>query len=140
VGGVQVTKSIVRQTWRNDVLTGVYAGVVTGRGSGTCRPRIPGVMNLTHTPPTITITLDFNVSPTQNGRCTYRGTFSQTGSVGRIDAGTYSCDVNGVVNAVVGNFTADEIRATRSGFNGRIAVVSPNCDFNGYLGGVKDQF
>ena len=140
VGPAQVTKAIVRQTWRNDVLTGVYLGGVSGRGVGTCRPRIPGALNVTHTPPAITMTLDFAVSPTQTGRCTYHGTYVQVGSLGRIDAGTYSCDVNGVVNAVVGNFTVDEIRVTRSGFMGRLAVVSPNCDYNGYLGGVKDQF
>ena len=143
VNGTQVTKSIVRVTWRNDALTGVYAGAVTGFGQScgpTGRIRIPGALNVTHTPPAITMTLDFAVSPTQTGRCTYHGTYNQFGSMGRIDAGTYSCDVNGVVNAVVGNFTVDEIRATRSGFLGRIAVVSPNCDYNGYLGGVKDQF
>jgi len=142
VNGVQVTKTIVRQTWRNDVLTGVYVGAVSGSGpqcGPTGRVRIPGALNVTHTPPSITMTLDFAVSP-NTGRCTYHGTYNQLGSMGRIDAGTYSCDVNGVVNAVVGNFTVDEIRVTRSGFLGRLAVVSPQCDYNGYLGGVKDQF
>ena len=143
VNGVQATKTIVRQTWRNDVLTGVYAGAVTGFGQ-TCGPtgrvRIPGALNVTHAPPAITMTLDFAVSPTQTGRCTYHGTYSQLGSLGRIDAGSYSCDVNGVIDAVTGSFTVDEIRTTRSGFNGRLTVVSPNCDYAGYLGGVKDSF
>jgi hypothetical protein len=44
------------------------------------------------------------------------------------------------VNAVIGNFTVDEIRATRNGWLGRITVVSPNCDYAGYMGGVKDSF
>jgi hypothetical protein len=143
VNGVQVTKGIVRQSWRSDVLSGLYVGAVSGFGQAcgpTGRVRIPGALNVTHAPPAITMTLDFAVSPSQTGRCTYHGTYAQVGSLGRIDAGSYSCDVNGVVNAVVGNFTVDEIRATRSGFNGRITVVSPNCDYAGYLGGVKDQF
>src|SRR5690242_17237848 len=37
VNGVQVTKTIVRQTWRNDVLTGLYVGAVTGFGQA-CGP------------------------------------------------------------------------------------------------------
>ena len=142
VDGVQVTRNIVRQSWRADVLTGTYVGAVTGSGSQ-CGPgqriRIPGALVVTHTPPAINMTLDFAVSPTQTGRCTYDGTYSQAGSAGAI-TGTYRCDVNGVANAVVGTFTVDELRATRSGFNGRLAVVSPQCDYTGYIGGVKDQF
>jgi hypothetical protein len=141
VDNVQVSKSIVRQSWRADVLTGTYVGAVTGRGPQCGGPgiRIPGALVVTHTPPAIVMTLDFAVSPAQTGRCTYDGTYAQAGSAGAI-TGTYHCDVNGVVNAVTGSFTVDEIRATRSGFNGRLAVVSPQCDYNGYIGGVKDQF
>ena len=142
VDGVQVTKSIVRQTWRGDVLSGIYVGAVNGFGA-TCgnngRIRIPGALVVTHTPPSFLMTLDFAVSATQTGRCTYRGNYAQTGSFGTV-LGTYSCDVNGVVNAVTGTITLDEIRATRNGFTGRIAVVSPQCDYAGYFGGVKDSF
>lgn len=144
VNSVQVTKNIVRQTWNGDSLAGTYVGAVTGFGP-TCGPtgrvRIPGALVVTHAPPSqsVTMTLDFNVSPNA-GRCTYHGTYSQVGSVGTIGPGTYSCDVDGVVNAVVGNFTVDEIRATRNGWLGRITVVSPNCDYAGYMGGVKDSF
>jgi hypothetical protein len=143
IDNVQVTKSIVRQTWRSDVLSGTYVGGVTGSGpacGATGRIRIPGALVVTHTPPSIAMTLDFTVSTTQSGRCSYSGTYSQTGNVGSIAAGSYHCDVNGVVNAVTGNFTVDEIRTTRNGFSGRIAVVSPQCDYSGYIGGIKDQF
>ena len=141
VDNTPVTKGIVRQSWRSDVLSGTYVGAVTGRGPtcGGSGIRIPGALVVTHTPPSIVMTLDFAVSPTQTGRCTYRGNYSQAGSAGSF-AGTYACDVNGVVNAVTGNVTMEEIRATRSGFNGRISVVSPQCDYTGYVGGVKDQF
>jgi len=145
VNNVQVTKNIVRQTWAGENLGGTYVGAVTGFGS-TCGPtgrvRIPGALVVTHDTASaaVTMTLDFAVSPTQTGRCTYHGSYSKVGSMGTIGAGTYSCDVNGVVNAVVGNFTVDEIRATRNGWLGRITVVSPNCDYAGYMGGVKDSF
>ena len=144
VNNVQVTKNIVRQSWAGDSLGGTYVGAVTGFGQ-TCGParrvRIPGALVVTHNPPSqaVTMTLDFTVPP-NSGRCTYHGTYSQVGSVGSIGAGTYSCDVDGVVNAVIGNFAVDEIRATRSGWLGRITVVSPNCDYAGYMGGVKDSF
>lgn len=143
IDNVAVTKSIVRQSWRADVLSGTYLGGVTGAGpacGAAGRVRVPGALVVTHTPPAIAMTIDFNVSATQNGRCSYTGTYAQTGSVGAITAGSYHCDVNGVVNAVTGTFTVDEIRATRNGFSGRLAVLSPQCDYNGYIGGIKDQF
>jgi hypothetical protein len=142
VNGTTVTKSIVRQSWNSDVLTGTYMGGVSGFGA-TCgaggRVRVPGTLTVTHTPPAIAMTLDFNAAP-NSGRCTYQGTYSQTGSVGSIGGGSYHCDVNGISNAVTGNFTADEIRATRNGWIGRITVVSPQCNYAGYIGGVKDSF
>jgi hypothetical protein len=142
VDNVQVTKSIVRQSWRADVLSGTYVGGVTGFGA-TCgnngRIRIPGAIVVTHTPPAFVMTLDFAVSAAQTGRCTYRGNYAQVGSLGTV-LGTYSCDVNGAVNVITGSITLDEIRATRNGFTGRIAVVSPQCDYAGYFGGVKDSF
>ena len=88
-------------------------------------------------PPAIAMTLDFSVPP-NSGRCSYQGTYSQTGSVGSISGGAYHCDVNGVSNAVTGSFSVDENRATRNGWLGRLAVVSPQCNYNGYMGGVKD--
>jgi len=142
VGATTVTKSIVRMTWNSDVLSGSYVGGVTGFGpacGATGHVRVPGGLDVTHTPPTIAMTLDFSVPPNA-GRCSYRGTYAQVGNVGSITAGSYHCDVNGVANAVTGTFTVDEIRATRNGWSGRIAVVSPQCNYAGYIGGVKDSF
>jgi hypothetical protein len=140
VGGATVSKNIVRMTWNSDVLTGTYIGGVTGQGPApACRPRVPGTLTVTHTPPSIAMTLDFNVAPNA-GRCSYQGTYAQTGNVGSITGGSYHCDVNGAANAVTGTFTVDEIRATRNGWNGRIAVISPQCNYTGYIGGLKDSF
>lgn len=142
VNGATVTKSIVRESWHSDVLTGTYMGGVTGFGStcgATGRVRVPGALAVTHTPPAIAMTLDFNVPP-NSGRCSYQGTYSQAGTAGSIAGGTYHCDVNGVANAVTGSFTVDEIRTTRNGWIGRITVVSPQCNYAGYIGGVKDSF
>lgn len=142
VNGATVTKTIVRESWHSDDLSGTYMGGVTGAGptcGSTGRVRVPGALTVTHTPPTIAMSLPFNVPP-NSGVCSYQGTYSQTGTVGFISGGTYHCDVNGVANAVIGNFTVDEIRATRNGWVGRITVVSPNCNYAGYIGGVKDTF
>ena len=139
VNGTTVTKSIVRQSWASDVLSGTYVGAVRGFGPscGATGVRVPGTLTVNHTPPTISMTLDFSVAP-NIGRCSYQGTYSQAGSVGSITGGAYHCDVNGTANAVTGTFTVDEIRTTRNGWNGRLAVVSPQCNYNGYIGGVKD--
>ena len=139
VNGTSVSKNILRQSWSSDVLSGTYVGAVRGFGPacGATGVRVPGTLTVTHTPPAIAMTLDFSVPP-NSGRCSYQGTYSQTGSVGSISGGAYHCDVNGVSNAVTGSFTVDEIRATRNGWLGRLAVVSPQCNYNGYMGGVKD--
>jgi hypothetical protein len=141
VNGATVTKSIVRQSWGSDVLTGTYVGAVRGFGAacGSTGVRVPGTLTVNHTPPAIAMSLVFNVPP-NSGTCSYQGTYSQAGSVGSIGGGTYHCDVNGVANAVTGSFTVDEIRTTRNGWNGRLTVVSPQCDYTGYIGGVKDTF
>ena len=129
VNGATVTKSIVRQSWHSDVLSGTYMGGVTGFGptcGATGRVRVAGALTVTHTPPAIAMTLDFNVAP-NSGRCSYQGTYSQTGNAGSINAGSYHCDVNGVANAVTGNFTRrrnprDAQRLDRTHHGGEPAV------------------
>jgi hypothetical protein len=145
VNGVSVTKSIVRQGWRNDFLGGNYIGGTTAFGSscgGNGGILIHGELTVSHdtTSQAISMFVDF-VNANQNpGRCTYSGRYSQIGSVGSISNGTYNCTINGSPNAITGTFTVDEIRNTRSGFNGRINGTTQFCPYSGYFGGIKDVF
>jgi len=142
VNNVQIAKNIVRQGWRNEVLTGNYIGGTTAIGSacgGDGSVFISGVLLVTHNQPNITMTVDF-LNSGQPSRCTYNGTYSQVGSLGAIDAGTYSCNLDGNANALFGTFSVSEMRSTRNGFNGRIDGTKQNCSYSGYFGGIRDVF
>ena len=143
VNGVNVSKSIVRQSWRNDVLTGNYIGGTTASGSacgGNGGILISGELTVSHSGPNITMFVDFVNSLGQQGRCSYSGNYSQVGSLGAINNGSYNCTIGGAANAIVGNFSVAEIRASRNGFNGRISGNTQFCSYSGFFGGVKDVF
>jgi hypothetical protein len=143
VGSVNVTKNIVRQTWRNDNLAGHYIGGTVSFGAG-CGGNggilISGEMTVTHSQPNIGMSVSFVTAGGQQGQCNYGGTYSQTGSVGAITGGTYNCTINNVQNAITGTFTITEIRNTRNGFNGRFNGQDNFCTQSGFFGGVRDVF
>lgn len=145
VDNVVVTKNIVRQSWRNDVLTGAYVGGTTAVGPATgCNAGIliHGFLTVNHTDPTVSMFVEFT-SNGQTARCNYAGTYSQVGRVGAINNGTYNCTIGGTNNAVTGTFTVSEITTSRNGFNGRIdgtLVSSQSCSYSGSFGGIKDVF
>ena len=143
VNSVTVTKNIVRQTWKNNVLTGNYVGGTTAFGSG-CGGNggvlISGFMTVSQSTPSITMVVNFSTATQQPGRCTYSGSYTQTGSLGNIDGGTFNCTIGGVGNALVGSFSIAEITNSRNGFNGRFTGQDQFCSYSGYFGGIKDVF
>lgn len=141
VGAVTVNKNITRQLWRNNNLTGRYIGGTVSVG-GNCPNGvlISGEMRVTHNQPSITMTVEFVTAAGQNGICNYSGTYSQAGSLGAINAGSYNCTINGVANTLTGTFSVSEIAASRNGFNGRISASDNFCSQTGFFGGVKDVF
>lgn len=141
VGNVGVTKNITRQLWRNDVLTGHYIGGTVSVGPNCSQGvLISGEMTVTHNNPNITMTVDFITANQQPGRCNYSGTYSQAGSLGAINNGSYNCTINGVANTLTGTFSVSEIATSRNGFNGRFSGSDNFCAQTGYFGGVKDVF
>ena len=139
VGDVTVTKSIVRQTWAAENLTGNYIGGLVGAG-GNCGSNgiiVHGELTVTHAG-SFTMRTDFTNGLGQPGRCNYTGTYSQVGSLGQISNGSYNCTVNNQANAVVGTYSISEIRATRNGFNGRISGSDNICTYTGFFGGIRD--
>ncbi len=143
VGNVVVTKNIVRQSWRNDSLTGNYIGGTTARGAscgGNGGILISGELTVTHSSPSISMFVDFVNSANQSGRCTYTGTYSQVGSIGAINGGSFNCTIGGVNNALFGTFSVAEVTNSRNGFNGRLTGQDQFCAYTGFFGGIRDVF
>jgi hypothetical protein len=144
VNGVSVTKSIVRQTWSGNILTGNYLGGLTANGTN-CRNGIAngpiliaGDLTIGHTNFVAPI---FRVDFTRNGAsgtCTFTGTYGQDGRLGRLTAGTYSCTIQGASNPPVGTFTLSQIEANTNGITSRFIGADQNCNYDGYFGGTRD--
>jgi len=139
VDNVQVTKSIVRQTWAGENLTGNYIGGLVGAGPvcGANGIIVHGDLTVTHGS-TVSMRTDFTNANGQPGTCNYAGAYSQVGSMGQIDNGTYNCTINNQSNALVGTFSISEIKVTRNGFNGRISGSDNGCNYTGFFGGIRD--
>ena len=131
VNGIGVTKTVERQTWRNEDYTGNYlAGYSVHNGN--CSPaslngneESGGVMTITHSGAAISLT-----TSTTAGTCTYTGAYSQNGKLGQV-SGNYACS-----SGVQGPFTLVEMTPTVSGFTSRIVGQNQFCDFSGTFGGV----
>jgi len=130
VDGTNVTKSIVRQTWADNDISGNYVGATVGTyaGCGTLSGYTvaPGVLSVTQTGSNVTL-----VAQTSDS-CTYSGTYSQSGRMGSI-SGTVSC-----FNGNSGTFQAFEIEAGISGLAGRATTdLGGGCTWSGRFGGVR---
>ena len=145
VNGVSVNKSIVRQTWAGNVLSGNYIGGVTANGTG-CRNGVSNGPIIIHGELTIghsnffnpTFRVDFVTGGGADATCTFVGNYSQEGRLGRVSNGTWSCQIPGVSNPPAGTFTMSQIEPTMNGLNGRFNGADQNCNYDGYFGGIKD--
>ena len=143
VNGVAVSKTIVRQTWRGNTLTGNYAGGVTANGTG-CRNgvangpiAITGDLSIGHSNffnPTFRV--EFQNGSGQPGICNFGGSYVQEGRLGRV-TGTWSCQVTGA-GTLQGTFTFSQIEANTNGITGRFNGSDQNCNYDGFFGGVRD--
>jgi len=150
VNGATVVKSIQRQTFRGNVLTGNYLGGLTAVGSN-CHngvsngPILPfELLAITHTnpqstPSQVSMVVDFNPNA-QNvtqSRCTFSGSYTQSGRLGTIANGNWNCTVNGQ-SANVGTFTMTQIEATTNGLNAKFHGTDQFCTYDGQFGGIRD--
>jgi hypothetical protein len=143
LNGATVTKTIQRQTWAGNILTGNYIGGLTAQGSN-CRNGvnngpilINGEVTINHANfflPTITVVFPIGGS----GVCTFTGPYSQEGRLGAITNGTWSCQIPNVTNPPTGVFTLTQVEATQNGVSGKFTGQDQNCDYSGFLGGIKD--
>ena len=141
VDNVVVTKTIERFALTANNYTGNYIGGLTAFGSacgGNGGLLINGVLAVAHQNPTFTMTVDF-VNQGANARCTYSGTYTQTGRLGGIANGSFSC-VRGSQQLNQGQFSMTEMSLSRNGWNGRFVGTDQFCSYAGFMGGVKDVF
>jgi len=137
--GVTVTKSVQRQTWRAENLSGKYlGGLVAGCTSGSTDLLMIGSLAVTQSGTNqATMVESFTTSAGAPATCTFNGTYSQAGRQGTF-AGNWSCTVNGGA-ANNGTFTMTELQSTIRGFNGRFQGKDQFCQsYEGNVGVMRD--
>jgi hypothetical protein len=130
VDGVAVSKSIQRQTFRTPDIGGNYVGAVIGSVSG-CVPltTFAGASEIAISQVGSSMTL---ASVSSTGlRCTYSGTYTQSGRMGTI-VGALSCS-----NGNVGTFQVYELEASYIGIFARYEASYNSCRESGQIGGMK---
>lgn len=143
VDGVTVTKSVQRQTWRAENLSGKYLGglVATGTsctsGSNTDLLML-GTLTVTQSGTNSTTMVEnFNTSAGAAAQCTFTGNYAQAGRQGTF-SGSWTCTVNGAP-ATNGTFTMSELQASIHGFNGRFQGKDQFCQsYDGHVGVMRD--
>lgn len=133
VGGIEVTRIVTRQTWRTDILTGLYLGAREGTWTG-CAADLNGRVDSAA-----------QIGISQNGddvvirdagaryTCTYGGKVRPAGRYSEI-VGEGVCDDH------VGHFLrATEVQVSKVGFSMRyiMQTVGSECNFVGYVGGIR---
>jgi hypothetical protein len=133
VNGVNVTKSVTRQTWRTENIAGVYQGATIGTYANCSAGNGPydSTASFTFTQAAQSISIaEFGSGYT----CSYTGILSQSGRMGTI-TGTGSCTPGGVAQT----FTASEVRVEPEGLTAILNADAGPCRFVGRIGGVRRQ-
>jgi hypothetical protein len=134
INGVNVTKSVERQTLSNVNYSGQYLGG-TAYQLSQCVPS-RALNNGTTVTDTGVLTVfqsgtSFQMTAAgQTTNCSFIGNYSQQGSIGRVD-GNFSCS-----DATAGTFTMVGMQWTLFGMSSGIAGRSQFCTFTGSLGGI----
>jgi hypothetical protein len=133
VDGVVVNKSITRQLWRFENLTGNYYGGLIYDNANCVSPELNGhveeltALNVSHSPDN---SISMSYTNMNGTTCTFSAMYSQAGHMGTMQ-GDYSCS-----NGGVGTFTAYELEKTISGLTGRFVAQNNLCQASGRLGGI----
>lgn len=132
VDGTFVSKSLTRQTFRTNDMSGQYAGIIRETLSGCTNPSGNGTYE---TPVGFGVTISgasLTMTSNANGTvCNYIGNYTQTGRMGR-SQGTYSCP------GVSGTYDFFEIEATPRSFTGRFTATNNICSQdNGHFAFAK---
>jgi hypothetical protein len=131
VNGVNVTKSVQRQTWRTENLAGSYRGATIGTFTGcpgTSTVDIPTTYTVTQTATNVIVN-EFG----PNYTCRYTGTLTQTGKIATI-VGLGTC-----TDGSTQNFTATNVQAGQDFFSMAMTTDVSTCHFAGRMGGMREQ-
>ena len=121
IDGIVVTKSLTRQTFRNNNLSGQFAGVLRSTASGCTNPIFNGTteaiagIGITHSGASFSMATNDGVEI-----CNYSGNYTQAGRIGR-SRGNYSCPGR------TGTYDFVDIEATFQSISGRFTTVSSIC-------------
>jgi len=129
VNGVNVTKEVVRQTWRTENLAGSFIGATLGEFTGcTTNGASEAVAAYVITQSGNTVVI---IESGSNYTCSYTGTLTQTGRMGSI-AGSGTCSDLGAQS-----FAATEVQATLDSISMRADFRNGSCRFIGRMGGMR---
>ena len=136
VNGVGVVKNVIRQTLVLDSYAGHYGGGIHQDATSCVNPALNGtvenigILNITQNGEAITL----QSFPATGGSCSYAGTLTQFGQMGRVD-GSYTCS-----DGEAGQFIIAEMQVNITGLTGRYTANSftlPGCQFSGWFGGLR---
>lgn len=142
VNGVNVSKSILRQSFATNNITGHYLGGLTANGTN-CHNSPNGAvlifdtLTVSQSGQSLNMVVNFFAANGQASQCTFTGTLTTQGVMGQVTNGAFNCTVGGS-SANVGSYTLDTISATQTGFSGIFNGSDQFCSYSGYFGGVKD--
>ncbi|HYC35485.1 MAG TPA: hypothetical protein VEC19_03630 [Usitatibacter sp.] len=145
VDGVATSRSLRRQTWAVNDLSGEYyiqrvAGAdnrpATGCAAISTTMRDLGRVIVTHSGSSIRLATEPGPWP----RCEYSGTYAQEGRMGQI-TGSYTCtgtdSGTSSTGAESGTFTLDEVEVGPRGFMARYSATVGNCRIFGNFAGAR---
>ncbi len=142
VNGVNVNKTIQRQSFSLNNLTGHYLGGLTATGSN-CHNTSNGpilifdTLTVTQSGQTLQMVVNFFAANGASSQCTFTGTLNAQGVMGQVTGGSFNCNVGGSA-ANSGAYTLDTMSMTQTGFSGLFTGSDQFCSYSGYFGGVKD--
>ena len=121
VDGTVVSKSLTRQTFRSNDLTGSFAGVIRQASSGCAAPANNATVESVVGVAISQTATSFGITTNESGTiCNYVGNYRQSGRMGS-STGTYTCP------GVAGSYDMFEIEANPSGITARFTAPNNLC-------------
>ena len=142
VNGNLFTKTITRQTWRYNDLTGNYVGGFTAQASNCGNGVTNGAvlvfdsLQVQQSGAQATLSLSYYNGAGAAVQCTFSGLYSQSGQLGSV-AGDWGCAFSDNTPTTSGTYSITEIAASANGFNGKFSAVDNYCTYDGRFSGVR---
>ena len=130
VDGSNVFKDVERQTWKNENLSGTFAGVTVGAatdcGASTGNFEVSETLAITQSGTNLSI-----VDTAPGRSCNYDGGYTQAGRMGSL-LGLGTCG-----DGVARSLEATELQVGRGFLTGKLLVRAGNCRFEGTFAGAR---